>query len=357
MNAILGLNSVLVSDLAGDTEQAAIAVHIRKATEQLLRVVNDILDISQLEAGRLVLQTAGFSLKEAVLACQSKFAPRAKEKGLSLTLWLDPALPEFLEGDRGRFEQVLNHLLDNAVKFTPQGSVDLRCLVAGDMVRIEVQDSGSGIDPAINQAIFNRFSMASEGVQRMYGGAGLGLSLSDRLISLLGGRMGLSSPVEGGTLFWFDLPLRVARPVPGVDAPFVINSSLPLSVLVVDDTPVNLLVVEILLKKLWPHCIIHTSDSGANALQACAGTAFTLVLMDVVMPNMDGLETTRQLLSPSFSSLGHRPFVVGLTAHSLASETQACLDAGMDAVLSKPIDPEAVSLSLQKYLGKPIHEH
>jgi CheY-like chemotaxis protein len=177
------------------------------------------------------------------------------------------------------------------------------------------------------------------------------------LISLLGGRMGLSSPVEGGTLFWFDLPLRVARPVSGLDAHVVNDASLPLSVLVVDDTPVNLLVVEILLKKLWPHCIIHTADSGANALQACAGTAFTLVLMDVVMPHMDGLETTRQLLSPSFSSLGHKPFVVGLTAHSLASETQACLDAGMDAVLSKPIDPEAVSLSLQKYLGKPSHEH
>jgi signal transduction histidine kinase len=239
MNAILGLNSVLVSDLAGDTEQAAIAVHIRKATEQLLRVVNDILDISQLEAGRLVLQTAGFSLKEALLACQSKFAPRVKDKGLSLTLWLDPALPEFLEGDRVRFEQVLNHLLDNAVKFTPQGSVDLRCMVAGDMVRIEVQDTGLGIDPAINQAIFNRFSLASEGVQRMYGGAGLGLSLSDRLISLLGGRIGLSSPDEGGTLFWFDMPLRVARPVLGVDAHFVDDHSLPLSVLVVDDSLID----------------------------------------------------------------------------------------------------------------------
>ena len=136
----------------------------------------------------------------------------------------------------------------------------------------------------------------------------------------------------------------------------VSESSFPLSVLVVDDTPVNLLVVEILLKNLWPHCIIHTADSGANALQACTSTAFALVLMDVVMPHMDGLETTRQLLSPSFSSLSHKPFVVGLTAHSLASETQACLDVGMDAVLSKPIDPAAVSLALQKYLGKPSNE-
>ncbi|MDP5117185.1 MAG: ATP-binding protein [Burkholderiaceae bacterium] len=356
MNAILGLNSVLVSELAEEAEQAAIAVHIRKATEQLLRVVNDILDISQLEAGRLVLQSAGFSLKEALLACQSKFAPRANEKGLSLNLCLDPALPDFVEGDRARFEQVVNHLLDNAVKFTPQGSVDLRCLVSGDMVRIEVQDTGLGIDPAINQAIFNRFSLASEGVQRMYGGAGLGLSLSDRLISLLGGRMGLSSPDEGGTLFWFDLPLRAAKAAYGFDAPFVSESSFPLSVLVVDDTPVNLLVVEILLKNLWPHCIIHTADSGANALQACTSTAFALVLMDVVMPHMDGLETTRQLLSPSFSSLSHKPFVVGLTAHSLASETQACLAVGMDAVLFKPIDPSAVSLTLQKYLGKPSNE-
>ena len=169
--------------------------------------------------------------------------------------------------------------------------------------------------------------------------------------------MGLSSPDEGGTLFWFDIPLRVARPVHGVDTAFALDSALPLSVLVVDDNPVNLLVVEILLKKLWPHCIIHTADGGENVLQVCAVTAFTLVLMDVVMPHMDGLETTRQLLSPSFSSWGHKPFVVGLTAHSLASEVQACLDAGMETVLSKPIDPAAVSLALQKYLGRPFNGH
>ena len=126
--------------------------------------------------------------------------------------------------------------------------------------------------------------------------------------------------------------------------------------MVVDDAPVNLLVAEILLKKLWPNCVIHKADSGPNALQACTGTAFTLVLMDVVMPNMDGLEATRQLLSPSFFSLGHKPSVVGLTAHSLADETQACLDVGMDAVLSKPIDPLVLSLTLQKYLGKPFNE-
>jgi len=182
------------------------------------------------------------------------------------------------------------------------------------------------------------------------------LSLSDRLISLLGGRMGLKSLDEGGTLFWFDVPLRAARPANSGDASFVDAHSLPQSVLVVDDTPVNLLVVEILLKKLWPHCIIHTADSGENALQACSNTTFTLVLMDVVMPNMDGLETTRQLLSSSFISPGHKPFVVGLTAHSLASETHACLAVGMDAVLSKPMDPSAVSLTLQKYLGKPSNE-
>ena len=168
--------------------------------------------------------------------------------------------------------------------------------------------------------------------------------------------MGLSSPDEGGTLFWFDVPLRAARPSHDVDAPFVGAHSSPQSVLIVDDTPVNLLVVEILLKKLWPHCIIHTADSGANALQACANMAFELVLMDVVMPHMDGLETTRQLFSPSFSFFGHTPFVVGLTAHSLASEMQACLEVGMDAVLSKPIDPSAVSLTLQKYLGKSSNE-
>ena len=168
--------------------------------------------------------------------------------------------------------------------------------------------------------------------------------------------MGLSSPDEGGTRFWFDLPLRPALPANADDVSIFDADFFPRTVLVVDDAPVNLLVAEILLKKLWPNCVIHKADSGPNALQACTGTAFTLVLMDVVMPNMDGLEATRQLLSPSFFSLGHKPSVVGLTAHSLADETQACLDVGMDAVLSKPIDPLVLSLTLQKYLGKPFNE-
>ena len=266
MNAISGLNSVLVSELAAETEQASIAIHIRKATEQLLRVVNDILDTSQLEAGRLVMQTAGFSLNAALYSCLAGFDLRAEEKGLSLSLSVDPAIPDFIEGDRLRFEQVLNHLLDNAVKFTTQGGVDLRCLAFGDRVRIEVQDTGLGIDPLFNQAIFNRFVLASEGIQRMYGGAGLGLSISDRLISLLGGHMGLSTPEKGGALFWFDLPLHPAQAPIADAANSLVDFSESCSVLVVDDSPVNLLVVEILIKKLWPHCVIHKAESGASAL-------------------------------------------------------------------------------------------
>jgi len=199
--------------------------------------------------------------------------------------------------------------------------------------------------------------LASEGVQRMYGGAGLGLSISDRLISLLGGRMGLISPEQGGALFWFDLPLRAAqspKPEPGSS---LVSAREPRSVLVVDDTPVNLLVVEILLKKFWPDCVIHKAESGANALQACQKNAYTLVLMDVVMPVMDGIETTTRLLGSSVPSLAKKPFVVGLTAHSFSGEMQACLDAGMDAVLSKPIDPAVFSSTLKKYLGLPSNEH
>jgi len=357
MNAILGLNSVLVSELSADTQEASIAIHIRKATEQLLRVVNDILDISQLEAGRLVIQTAGFSLTAVLHSCLANFDSRAQEKSLSLSLSVDPAIPDYIEGDRLLFEQVLNHLLDNAVKFTPQGSVDLRCLAFGEMFRIEVQDTGLGIDPSFNQAIFNRFALASEGVQRMYGGAGLGLSISDRLISLLGGRMGLIAPEQGGTLFWFDLPLRAAQASKFETGNSLFDARQPSSILVVDDNPVNLLVVELLLKKLWPLCTIHKAESGAIALEAFSCTAFNLVLMDVAMPVMDGIETTKRLLAPSFFSFAKKPYVVGLTAHSLAGERQACLDAGMDAVLTKPLDPVAFSLTLQKYLGKPVYEH
>ena len=316
MNAILGLNSVLVSELSSNTEQAAIAIHIRQATEHLLRVVNDILDISQLEAGRLILQPTVFAFEASLRDGLSRFQSRAQDKGIDLSLYIDPSLPHLVCLDKHRFHQVLNHLLDNAVKFTQQGGIKVCCLSTAMGLRIEVADTGTGIDPAINQAIFNRFSLASEGIQRMYGGAGLGLSLSDRLVSLMGGQMGLISPPQGGSKFWFELPLTSELPMPIETAHLLAELNPSPYVLVVDDTPVNLMVVEILLNNLWPNAVVHKVDNGEKALKACQSTSFTLVLMDVVMPVMDGLETTRRLLDSTFVCSGSKPFVIGLTAHN-----------------------------------------
>jgi len=322
----------------------------------LLRVVNDILDISQLEAGRLILQPTVFALDVCLLDSLSRLQSRAQDKGITLTSFVDPQLPTLVSLDKVRFQQVLNHLLDNAVKFTQHGGILVRSLSTGRGLRIEVEDTGTGIDPAINQAIFNRFALASEGIQRMYGGAGLGLSLSDRLVSLMGGQMGLISPPLGGSMFWFEVPLVSELPVFIEKSHFLSDSNPSPYVLVVDDTPVNLLVVEILLNNLWPHAVVHKADSGTKALKACQTCSYTLVLMDVVMPVMDGLETTRRLLDPTFECSGSKPFVIGLTAHNLSNETQACLAAGMQAVLNKPIERKAWVLTLQKYLGKSVNE-
>jgi CheY-like chemotaxis protein len=189
----------------------------------------------------------------------------------------------------------------------------------------------------------------------MYGGAGLGLSISDRLISLLGGRMGLISPEQGGALFWFDLPLRAAQPPKPEPGSSMVNTREPHSILVVDDTPVNLLVVEILLKKFWPECVIHKAESGAHALQACHKNTFTLVLMDVVMPVMDGIETTTRLLSPSFSSFANRPYVVGLNANVNPQDLDAFYKAGLSGLLLKPFNRDQLIGLIHQFLSNPVN--
>lgn len=350
MNAILGLNSMLVADLAANQQHVHIAVHIRQATEHLLRVVNDILDISQLEAGRLILHPGPFSLADCIRRCIAHVQVRADDKNLQLIHGIDPALPVWIDSDQHRLTQILHHLLDNAVKFTPSGFVQLRCFARDTMLRIEVQDSGAGIDPTINQAIFNRFALASSGIQRMYGGSGLGLSLCDRLVALLGGCLGLISPPEGGSLFWFEIPLKAA------DSPNTVSHSLPAMgshpprFLVVDDKPVNLMVADLLLHKLWPGCRVQLALSGVEALTLFNPALFDVVLMDVLMPGLDGLQTTQRLRA-QWPLHQHTLLVIGLTAQSLSSERETCLAAGMNAVIPKPIDPNVLLATLQPFLG------
>ena len=348
MNAILGLNGVLQPELADRPDKLQIAQHIRESTEQLLRLVNDILDFSQLEAGRLSLVEKPVHLQSFLRQCVAPFEVRASHKELHLTWHSDFALPAWVSIDPIRLNQLLANLLDNALKFTHVGGINLEVKLAGTMIRFEVKDSGRGIALERQAHIFNRFEHADVHTLRSYGGTGLGLAICEKLVSLHRGSIGVQSAIDRGSLFWFELPLKPAQtqlqPQPiGTLTGF-------LRFMLVDDNPVNLLVAKLVLQKNWPTASIHTANSGEQALSLFETKRFDVVLMDMVMPNLDGIETTRRIRAHQRAALTD-VLVIGLTASHNPVDRLNCLNAGMNEVLVKPIDERALREAIERLLG------
>jgi signal transduction histidine kinase len=268
MNAILGFNGVLRKELADDPEQLAVVGHIRRSTEHLMQVVNDIMDFSQLQAGQLRLNPADFDLSALLQELKKRHGDKAQNKGLTLCIESDPDLPARLHGDRLRLLQIINNLVDNAIKFTHAGQVTVKLLPQGDQLRIEVHDAGRGIAVERQPYIFRRFEHADLQTNRAYGGTGLGLTLCEKLTALHGGQIGVVSQPGRGAMFWFEIPLQAALKA---GAPETSSddggSDEALKILVVDDNRVNLMVAQLQLKKCWPYALITTVESGRQALQ------------------------------------------------------------------------------------------
>jgi len=339
MNAILGLNGVLREEFADDPVNAETAEHIRRSTEHLLHVVNDILDFAQLQAGRVNFFPEACLLAPWLDATVQPFKARAQAKGLAWLLQLAPALPPEVWIDRQRLAQILGYLLDNALKFTASGALTLTLRQQGDALRIEVQDTGRGIAPERQQQIFNRFESADVATNQAFGGTGLGLSICERLVVLQGGRIGVRSDVGQGALFWFELPLQLSqRPTETAPSHTLLASDAVFDVLVVDDNAMNLMVAQLQLRKAWPQVRVTTASSGAQALALMQAQHFDVALIDMVMPEMDGMAVTRALRQLPLP-LRNLP-VVALTANTNPVDRQRCLDAGMNQVLYKPMDPE-----------------
>ena len=338
MNAILGFNGVLRQELADRPEQVEVVDHIRRSTTHLLQVVNDILDFSQLQAGRLALHRSDFDLAGLLRETVAPHQQRAADKGLTLAWHIHPQLGVRVHADRRRLQQVLDNLLDNAVKFTAQGGVQLRALpAAAQQVRFEVQDTGRGIAPQRQAHIFHRFEHADVQTNRAYGGTGLGLTLCERLVHLQGGRIGVQSQPGQGALFWFELSLPLAQHSAPVPPPQAVPEHTPLRILLVDDNAVNLMVAQLQLRKLWPNAQITPATSGAEALHLLDAQGFDLALVDMIMPGMDGMQLTRQVRQQFAQPTAGMP-IVALTANTHPAERERCLAAGMDEVLHKPID-------------------
>jgi two-component system, sensor histidine kinase len=344
MNGVLGMMGlVLNTELAHDQREY---LHIAKTSaDSLLGLLNDILDFSKIEAGRLELESIPFSVRECVMQAVKTLEFMAREKGLMLSWLVDADVPDRLAGDPNRLRQILLNLVNNAVKFTASGFVRAEAVlerqdVGRAVVRFSVADTGIGLSEEQQKLIFEPFRQADGSVTRRYGGTGLGLAICSNLAELMGGGISVrSAPGEGSTFsFTIDCPVCSAEDDAAVKGGARIREAAdagPLSILLAEDNRVNQLLMVRLLERRG-HRVTVAGD-GQVALDEVARYRYDVILMDVQMPGMDGLEATRML-----RERGVRTPIIAMTAHAMQGDRDKCLSAGMNAYVSKPIQPDEV---------------
>jgi signal transduction histidine kinase/CheY-like chemotaxis protein len=345
LNGILGFAQVLLNDPALNAAQREQVATLNEAGRHLLELVNGLLDLSKIEAGKLELHPRPVALRPLLDACAGLLAPEVARKGLRFTLDVAPGTPEGVEADPTRLRQMLLNLLGNAVKFTPEGGrvqLRVRRLADGMGIRLEVQDSGPGIPAEKRHLLFEDFAQLAAAPGQEQPGTGLGLAISARLAGAMGGRIGCDTELERGALFWVELPLReVAPPAParaGALPRLGTGDARRLRVLVADDVAANRMVARAMLVAVG-HAVDSASD-GTEAVAAVEREAYDVVLMDVQMPVMDGLEATRRIRALP-GPRGRIP-ILAVTASALPEQIAACHEAGMDGHLAKPIDRESL---------------
>jgi signal transduction histidine kinase/CheY-like chemotaxis protein/HPt (histidine-containing phosphotransfer) domain-containing protein len=349
LNGVLGMVHLLLDTPLDETQRNQVEI-IRDSGEALLAILNDILDFSKIEAGKLDLEETDFDPSAVLSSVATLLASRAREKGLSLTTSLAPDVPRALRGDAGRLRQVLLNLVGNAIKFTEAGSVRVemaRAAPAGDRipVRVAVVDTGVGISQEAQARLFEEFSQADRSITRRFGGTGLGLAIAKRIVQAMGGKIGVESAPGRGSTFWFTAPFAPAR-AEVVAAPARVDVPVPpLRILLAEDNLVNQQVALGLLRRRG-HTVDVVGDGGA-AVDAVRARTYDVVLMDVHMPNVDGIEATREIRRLP-GDKGRVP-ILALSATAMRSEAETALAAGMDGALAKPIDPVVLASVLARH--------
>ncbi|MFM9864285.1 MAG: ATP-binding protein [Micropepsaceae bacterium] len=356
MNGVLGMTGVLL-DTPLTQEQRRFVCTIRESGEGLLHIINDVLDFSKLEADSVELEDIPFDIHALLSYAVDIVTPRANAKAVQIELSIAPDVPRFIKADAGRVRQVVLNLIGNAVKFTERGSVRLLVGVTDDArrLRFEVQDTGIGIAPEHLTRLFSSFTQADPSISRRFGGSGLGLAISKKLVTRMAGTIGVESRFGHGSVFWFELPLHPSSESESDDLlSATVNQAFeeglrvlkalerPVRVLVAEDNATNQIVVKAVLSKFGIAPVVV--GNGAEAVDAVRRTPYDVVLMDVHMPEMDGLEAARTIRSIK-GPVGRLP-IIALTANALTSDFNECRSAGMNAYVAKPFKTEELMIAI-----------
>lgn len=364
INGIAGMVSLLDQNSNSD-ERITYLNAIRHSAENLKVIINDLLDLSAIESGKLKFEKIAFNLTDLIPSLVTTFTYQAREKKLSLDYVIDRKLNKILLGDPVRLNQILINLISNALKFTHTGSIHINCsserVQKNTMwVRIEVKDTGVGIPAEKLNTIFESFSQADASVTRKYGGTGLGLTIVKQLVELQNGKITVKSQEHIGSTFIVLIPYTVGK---AKDLKYTTSSqanlhleldSSPLKVLLVEDNDINRLYAKSILKN-W-NCHTDTAENGLVAIERLKGSVFDVVLMDVQMPVMDGYETTKaiRMMTPPLRNIP----IIALTANATKNDIERCISAGMNDYLPKPFTPDDLYRKLFEELKiKPQHVH
>ena len=369
MNGVIGMIELLMdTHLSGDQREFANA--IKTSADALLRIIDDILDFSKIEAGKMTIEKVDFNLADTVNSVVALLLPQAQSKGLQLTSTIDPSIGGSLSGDPARLRQILLNLVGNAIKFTNQGRVvlEVKPLAAAHgqlQLHFSISDTGIGLTEEAQDRLFQSFSQADASTTRRFGGTGLGLAISRKLVELMGGGIGVSSALGKGSTFWFYLPFDshpdgsvATRPAVGggavptpVVTPAKAGQSAGLRILLVEDNQINLIVGLNQLKKLG-YVNVDIARDGAEAFEAWSRERYRLILMDCQMPVMDGYEATRRIRQSEAENNWPATQIVALTASVIRTDREACMLAGMNRFVSKPVDETELRVVLEKAMAE-----